>query len=203
MAIQNNQSNAMLNVPVPNQELYHTKIDVAGLGRINLDDMPMGQLYRNLYPGWNSMFEDQDFKRALQASENDAARAMNTQLQAQNFEREMSNTAYQRAVADMKKAGLNPLMAYNNGGASTPSGSAVSPRGGYESSSAGYGDRNRDATLKGLSMYMDAVSGLIGTAGSVASSGLNYSLAMNKPKLVASLSRRDKQGSIYNTYQYR
>lgn len=42
--------------------------------------------------------------------------------QAQDFEKEMSSSAYQRAMTDMKKAGLNPMLAYQQGGASTPIG---------------------------------------------------------------------------------
>jgi hypothetical protein len=45
-----------------------------------------------------------------------------------DYQEMMSNSAYQRAVADMKAAGLNPAMLYSHGGsgASTPSGSSAS-----------------------------------------------------------------------------
>lgn len=93
---------------VPGEEIIG---DVAGMATTGV---PWGSIATAAAGGLNYLGQSQ-------------ANATNQQI-AQNqmdFQKQMSNTSYQRAVSDMQAAGLSPMLAYSQGGASTPSGAST------------------------------------------------------------------------------
>lgn len=74
---------------------------------------------------WNEkMWQKQADFNAEQAQLNRDFNASEAQ-KLRDWQTNMANTSYQRAMADMSAAGLNPILAYSQGGANVPSGSAA------------------------------------------------------------------------------
>lgn len=111
----------------------------------------VGQGFGNLFTG-NLDWQRQQITNAFNASEAQKQR---------DWETDLSNTSYQRAVADMQKAGLNPYLAYNQGGASTPSG--ATGHGSYSGTRGGDGWR----------MIGTMIGAVVGSAMRVAQTSMN------------------------------
>lgn len=134
----------------------------------------LGQIF-----GANSYTDRDDWIRNEQSANNAFVRDMlalneqnifnaNEAQKSRDFQERMSNTAYQRAVQDMKLAGINPVLAFQQGGASVTAGSSASS--GSPGSRSGF---NSPRSSNGLSAIASIVAGIISSSASVTAAGIS------------------------------
>lgn len=130
-------------------------------------DFNAQQAAQNRQFTWDAAAQQMQFQDSAMSRQ----AAINQALQqgAMDFSERMSNSAWQRGVQDMRLAGINPILAYQRGGASSPIGSqaSVSSQGGASASGSAASGPAASSSAMGrghMGMMMDTITPALNTA---------------------------------------
>lgn len=106
----------------------------------------------------NSQSINENYQQAIEEERRWSAEQAEINRQ---FQKELSDTAYKRAVKDLLDSGLNPALAYSQGGASSPAGAV-----GTTSAQGVYSQNDQVAYTR---IFMQFLGQLVGSASKVIS----------------------------------